>query len=64
MDKLTGSEAVYGFCGWLTTRREIKEMGSSKNCSPIVDLITQFCEVNSLEEPRENYHEILVSPKE
>ena len=29
---LSASEALYGFCGWLTSRKEIIKMGSSEVC--------------------------------
>ncbi|HJO56170.1 MAG TPA: hypothetical protein QF423_05805 [Candidatus Scalindua sp.] len=62
--KLTASEALYGFCAWLTTSKEVTEMGSSKDSAPVVDLIERFVKANQLEEPREDYCEILTYPKE
>ena len=62
--KLSGSEAVVGFVAWLTTRPEITKMGASENCSPLVDLISQFCEANNLDHPRPDYHHNLVHPPE
>jgi len=50
--KLSPSEALYGFIAWLTTRKEILTLGSSKDCAPFPPLIAKFCEVNGLEEPR------------
>ena len=64
MDKLSGSEAVYGFAGWLTTRETVTEIGSSKECGGIVRLIAEFCKANNLKEPRSNYNEDLVFPVE
>lgn len=59
---LTGSEAVYGFCAWLTTRKEITKMGGSENCGSVVELIKIFCEENKLPDPRENYTDYLTLP--
>ena len=64
MDKLSGSESVYGFAGWLTTRKTITEMGSSKECGVIARLVDEFCKANNLKEPRSNYHEDLTFPTE
>ena len=61
--ELSGSEALYGFCGWLTTRKERTVMSSKDNCSPIADLIKEFCETNKLKEPRQNWDKYLTHPK-
>ena len=55
MDKLTASEALYGFCGWLTSRKEKTIMSSNNNAVPILLLIEQFCKENNLAEPREGW---------
>ncbi len=62
--QLSGSEAIYGFCGWLTCRKERTIMGSSEECAMIPDLIEKFCKANNLENPSENWHAILVHPIE
>ncbi len=61
-DELTASEALYGFVGWLTTRKEKTIMSSSHDCSVLVELITQFCDENSLSEPRERWEKNLIHP--
>ena len=61
-DKLTASEAIFGFCGWLTTRSEITRMGSSENCAGIPDLITQFLWENDLDLPRDGWENNLIHP--
>lgn len=61
-DKLSASEALFGFCSWLTTRNSITEIGASKECGPIVDLITQFMKENRLTKPREGWHHNLIHP--
>ena len=61
---MTGSEAIYGFVAWLTSREgEDVIMGSSQICSGIPELITEFCKVNNLSEPRENWPDYLTHPK-
>lgn len=62
-DKLTASEAVYGFCSWLTTCKEKTVMGSSSDCAPIAERIKEFCKVNNFESPREGWEGNLVFPK-
>jgi len=64
MDKLSGSEAIFGFCAWLTTRKKVTTMSSNHNAAPIVDLITQFCETNKLHEIRDHWADNLTPPKE
>jgi hypothetical protein len=64
MNKLTASEALYGFCAWLTTRDEKTIMSASDDAAPIPVLIKQFCETNRLEEPKNGWHNNLIHPKE
>lgn len=59
---LSASEALYGFCGWLTTRPERTIMSSSDNATPVAALIEEFCKANNLEKPRERWASNLVHP--
>jgi len=61
---LTGSEAVYGFCAWLTTRDEVTKMGANNDCAPIADLAARFCDENGLPDPRSNYTDYLTHPRD
>lgn len=63
-NELTASEAIYGFCGWLTTREEMTVMSASNDAAPIADLIKKFCEVNELSIPRTAWASRLKHPKE
>ncbi len=63
MNHLSGSEAIFGFCAWLTTREERTVMSAADNAAPIPPLITEFCEVNKLVPPRDDYADALVLPK-
>ena len=63
LKELTGSEAIYGFCAWLSTRKEITKFGSKINCVPIADLIKEFCETNNLTDPRDNWTDNLIHPE-
>jgi hypothetical protein len=60
---LTGSEAIYGFCAWLTTREEKTIMSSANDAAVVCDLIKEFCEKNKLPDPRINYTDYLTLPK-
>ena len=42
-DNLTASEAIYGFCGWLTTQKKVTKMGASNDCGNIAKKIYKFC---------------------
>ncbi|MFH2029080.1 MAG: hypothetical protein ABIJ40_00460 [Bacteroidota bacterium] len=63
IQELNGSEALFGFCGWLTTRDEQTIMSAKDNCSPIVELIKKFRETNNLPEVRDGWDKILIHPK-
>ena len=59
---LNASEAIYGFCGWLTTRKEKTIMSSRNDAAPIAELIKEFCKANKLKEPRDNWEKNLIHP--
>lgn len=63
-DGLSASEAIYGFCAWLTCREERICMGSAENCAPVVELIKAFCERNDLADPRDGWEDNLTHPKD
>lgn len=63
-DELSGSEALYGFCGWLTTRDKPTTMSSHDECSPIANLIGTFCKTNNLSDPRDDWDKRLTHPEE
>jgi len=63
-DKLTASEALFGFAAWLTCREEKIVFSSHDNAVVIADLVMKFCEVNSLQEPREGWGKDLTHPSE
>jgi len=62
--KLSASEALYGFCGWLTARKEKTVMSSDDNTGCVAALVEKFCEVNDLEDPREDWVDFLKHPKD
>jgi len=63
-DKLSGSEALYGFAGWLTSRKKRTVMSSSDDAAGPATLVAMFCETNQLAEPREEWQRNLTHPVE
>jgi hypothetical protein len=64
MKQLTPSEALFGFCAWLTSREPVTIMSSVHDCSHVATLIDKFCEVNRLEMPEPGWIEGLTHPDE
>ena len=62
MNKMTASEAVYGFAAWLTGRDEKTVMSSTADAAPIAKLVGQFCKENRLEDPRDGWENNLIHP--
>ena len=63
--KLTASEALFGFVGYITTREEKICAGSHEECGQWVELIDKFCRANKLPHPREGWEKNLAThPKE
>lgn len=60
--EMIASEAIFGFVGWLSCRKEKTVISSKDNCAPLADLIKQFCATNKLKEPRENWQKRLTHP--
>ena len=56
---LTASEAIFAFCGWLTSRETKTVMSSSNDSAPIAQLVGAFCDANKLDDPREDYHHLI-----
>ena len=63
-ERLSASEAVYGFAGWLTTRKEKIEIGVNEECGKVADLVDLFCRVNNLPEPCDGWAKKLHHPEE
>lgn len=61
-DKLTASEALYGFAAWLTTRKEPVTFSEHHDAAIAATLVDEFCKENKLAEPREHWHTNLVHP--
>ena len=59
---LSGSEALYGFVGWLTTNGDKYRIGPTEDCAVWPALIEEFCKTNHLHEPREQWDTLLTHP--
>lgn len=53
--KLTPTELLYSFAGWLTTRKQPIVMGANYDASAVGRLISAFIDVNKLPGPRDHY---------
>jgi hypothetical protein len=60
--ELSGSESLYGFCGWLTTQDEPTTMSAHDDSAPIAELVDKFCKTNKLSEPKEGWDKELKHP--
>lgn len=62
-DKITASEALFGFVGWLTSRKEKITMSSSDLASEPAELVQAFIDKNELTLPRDNYTDFYELPE-
>lgn len=46
-EKMTATEAVYGFAGWLTCRQEAITMGATHDAAPVADLVKRWLDTNA-----------------
>jgi hypothetical protein len=60
--ELSGSEAVFGFLGWLTTRKVPVTFSAKHDASEAANLAKEFCDANRLEEPKEGWEKELAHP--
>lgn len=62
MDKLSASEALFGFMGWLTSLETPVTFSGHHEASIGAQLVDEYCKANNLAEPREGWHLNLVQP--
>lgn len=62
IDELSGSEALNGFMGWLTTRKQVETFSASHDAGRAAKLIDEFCKANELAEPRHGWSNKLIHP--
>jgi len=63
-DKLTPSEALFGFAAWLTSRDEVITASSGHDAGDWARAVDEFCKANNLEECRDDYTKNLTFPKD
>jgi hypothetical protein len=63
-EELSPSEALYGFGGWLTTRKEPLTLSSHHNAAIVAELIDEFIKKQGLEEPKDHWEDELVPMNE
>lgn len=61
-ESLSASEALYGFMGWLTSREKEITISSTHDAAEPADLVSAFCEINNLREPRSGWANLLIHP--
>ena len=61
-EELSGSESLYGFCGWLTSRDEPTVMSGHDDATTVADLVGTFCKTNDLSDPRDGWDRYLRHP--
>ena len=60
--QLSGSEALFGFAGWLTSRDEPVTASAKHDAAVWAELVGEFCAKNHLSDPREQWDTLLTHP--
>ena len=60
--QLSGSEALYGFAGWLTSQDREYVASAHHDATVWADLVSKFCEANKLAPPRHDWQVLLNHP--
>ena len=55
-EKITASEAVFGFVAWLATRKQVVSFGASVDAAPAAKLVGKWIKENNLPDPREGVY--------
>lgn len=62
-DKISASEALFGFAAWLTSRDQKTVLSSTDNAAVAADLVGEFCRVNKLINPKNDFHKRFEMPE-
>ncbi|MCE3234023.1 MAG: hypothetical protein K0Q50_203 [Vampirovibrio sp.] len=63
-ERVTASEALYGFAAWLTSRARPVTFSANHDAAPAADLVAEYVKANTLPDPREYiYPHNLTMPK-
>ena len=60
---LSASEALYGFAGWLTARKEVTTLSRVHDAGVAAELVNEFVKTNKLPAPRDGWSKKLKQPK-
>lgn len=63
-ESLSPSGAVYGFAGWLTTRKDPVIMSSHHDAAIVAELVDEFCKKQKLESPKDHWEDDLIPMNE
>ncbi|URC15195.1 hypothetical protein GD1_71 [Paraglaciecola Antarctic GD virus 1] len=58
------TEALFGFCAWLTSREIVTKMGENEECGVIAQVIAIYLSFNGFTDPTENFPDNLTHPRE
>jgi hypothetical protein len=61
-EKLSPSEAVFGFAAWLSTSQDSITIGCGHVCDSLAEKVKVFCDENNLEFPRDGWENNLIHP--
>lgn len=61
---ILASEALHGFCAWLSSRDEVVTIGGGQEIPPLPQLIQKFMDTNGLPAPRDGWENQLTHPSE
>jgi ribonuclease HI len=61
-NKLSASEALFGFMGWLTSLETPVTFSSRHYAGTAAELVDEFCKANNLDQPRNGWSENFVYP--
>ena len=59
--EVSASEALFGFCGWITSRDESVIASAKHDAAVWADLIRRYCDAQGFSKPREDWTKNLVS---
>ena len=62
MDRISASEALYGFMAWLTTQDIPVVLGARYSMAPAAEAVKKFCDANNLAEPQAGWEKHFVHP--
>lgn len=63
-ERVTASEAVYGFSAWLTTREKAITIGALHESTTLIELAKKWIDENNLPEVTLNYPDNIKHPQD